>query len=352
MKILLVFILIFLTTDADAKSSKKKTYIATAERQMKSKNYDKAIENLKLANKPQSNEVLDLLSRAYNAKGDTAEEARALELIRVDAKASPGQLTRLGDAYSKLNKTTEAIPVYRESIKIAPKYEKAYQGLFEVYKKIDRAYDARLVIIEVLEKLPPKKFWLNEFCRIETEENYHDNAKQICQQAIIKDPKNADNHVYLALAFKNTDNVEQARKILFKAAKQFKKSEVTQWNAGQMSCTIKNWEQASEQFGNCIKANPSSGKCYLDLGKAQYELKKYDLALETLKKSCTYIKGADVEIRRLSYELDKNKEIKMAKKYTESTDKCSTDWFNYAKKNKDAMAYKINMDYCFNPAAE
>ncbi len=327
----------------------KKDYIAIAELYVKLKNYNKAIATLKLANKPQAIEVLDFLSRIYNTIGDTQEEIRALELIKIDGKATPGQYTRLGDAYRKIGKVVEAIPVYRESIFKAPKYEKAYQGLFEVYLGQKNFYDARLVIIEVMEKFGDKKYWLNEFCKIEVDQNYHDNAKQVCQKAIMKDPKNADNHVNLAVAFKNTENEDQARKILFKAAKQFKKSEITQWNAGQMSCAIKNWEQASEQFKACIKSDANSGRCYLGWGKAQFELKKYDKALEYLNKSCPYIKGADVEIRRLSYELDKIKDTKNSKKYISATDNCSTDWFNYAKKNKEAQVYKINMDRCFFP---
>lgn len=338
-------------TSLESKSAKKKSdLIALGELYVKAKKYDKAIETLKRANKPQTNDVLDKLSRVYNLTGDKAEEARALELIRVDGRASPGQLTRLADAYVKLSKISESIPVYRESIVKAPKYEKAYEGLYHVYNGTGNAYDARLVILEVLEKFGNKKFWLTEFCRIESEQNYHDNAKQICQKAIEKDPKNPDNHVYLALAFKNTENEDQSRKILFNAAKQFKKSEVTQWNAGQMSCSINNWEQASDQFKACLKASPTSGRCHLGLGKAQYELKKYDLALESMKKACTYIKGADVEIRRLSYDLDKKNESKVARKYNSSTEQCSADWFNYAKKNKDMPVYKINMDRCFNSA--
>lgn len=333
----------------ESKSTKsKKDYIAIADLYTKQKKYEKAIENLKLANKPQSIEVQDRLARVYNLLDNTAEEVRALELIRTEGKASPSQLSRLGDGYVKLKKIKEALPIYREAIEKAPKYEKSYKGLFNVFVEMNNYYDARLVILEVLEKFGEKKEWLTIFCKIEIEQNYHDNAKQICQKAIKKDPKNPDNHVYLALAFKNTENEDQARKILNNAAKQFKKSEVTQWNAGQMNCSIKNWEQAVTRFKACIKANSESGRCHLDLGKAQFELKKYDIALESLKKSCAYIKSSEVEIRRLSYDLDKNKEAVMAKKYYKSTEQCATDWFNYAKKNKDVPVHNIQTDLCFN----
>lgn len=326
-----------------------KDYISIAELYLKLKNYPKAIENLKLANKPQSVEALDALARVYNTQNDSLEEARALELIRVEGKASPGQLSRLGFAYTKLKKTEEALASFRESTVKAPKYEKAYEGLFEIHKEAKNFYDARLIIIEVFEKFGEKKKWLNEFCRIEIEQNYYDSAKQACQKAIAKDTKNADNHVYLALAFKHTENEEQARKIIFQAAKQFKKSEVTQWNAGQMSCSIKNWEQGVEQFKRCIKADAESGRCHLDLGKTLFELKKYEESLNSFMKACPYIKGVDVEIRRLSYELEKLNDSKTAKKYNSSTDKCTSEWFSYTKKNKNPEVYMRNLDACFIP---
>lgn len=325
----------------------KKDYIAIADLYLQLKNYKKAVENLKHANKPQSIEVLDKLSRVYAEMGDTNEEIRAIELVRVEGKASPSQLTRLGMSYAKQNKIEEAVKCFRESIQKAPKYEKAYEGLFEVYKELKNFYDARLVIIEVMEKFGDLKFWLNEFCRIEVEQHYYDNAKQVCQKAISKDPKNPDNHVYLALAFNNTENEEQGRKILFSASKQFKKSEVTQWNAGQMSCAIKNWEQAAEQFKLCIKADKESGRCHLNLGKSYFELKKYEESLVSLMKACPYIKGVEVEIRRFSYDLDKINQPKLAKKYLNSTDKCTSEWFSYAKKNKTAQSYSRGADKCF-----
>ena len=64
-------------------------------------------------------------------------------------------------------------------------------------------------------------------------------------------------------------------------------------------------------------------------------------------KACPYIKGIEVEIRRLSYELEKNKNEKMAKKYMHSTDKCNSAWFNYVKKNKEDQPYVRNQDQCF-----
>lgn len=327
---------------------KQKDYIVIADLYTQLKKYDDAIKNLKLANKPQSIVALDRLSRVYGKKGDLKEEARALELIRVTGKIAPSQLTRLGDAYLGLKKPDEAIPVYRESIQKAPKYEGAYKGMYQIYIDAKNFYDARLIIIEVLQKFGNKKFWLTEFCRIEIQQGYFDNGKNICQKAITKDPKNPENHVYLALAYDHTDSKDQARKIIFNAAKKFKKSEVTQWNAGQMSCSIKNWEQAMAQFKVCLKADKKSGRCYLDLGKTQYELKKYDVALKTLLSSCPYIKGIEVEIRRLSYDLEKNKNKNMAKKYLNATDKCTTDWFNYVKKTKEEQQpYIRNQDQCF-----
>ncbi len=325
----------------------KKDYIAIAELYTKLKNYKKAVENLRKANKPQSIEVLDHLSRVYALAGDRKEEIRALELIRVDNRASASQLTRLGDAYLKESKIEDAATAYRDSIKKTPKYEPAYQGLFNLFRKEKNFYDARLVIIEVLEKFGDKPFWLNEFCRIEIEQKYYGNAKEICKRAINKDNKNPDNHVYLGLALKHTGDETQARRILLNAAKNYKNSEVAQWNGGQASCSIKNWEQGRTLFSQCIKVQANSGRCYLGLAKTEFELKSYDKALDALLKACPYIRGVDVEIRRFSYALDERKEPKIAKKYLSVTERCSTTWFKSAKSGEQTQAYARNLDSCY-----
>ncbi len=361
--------------EAKAKKSKQ-DYIEIADFYTKKKHHKKAIENLKLANKPQTVDVLDKLSRAYDLAGDKAEATRALELIRVEGKASPGQLVRLGNYYSETRKEIKsknpvvlissdpkepppedpsskyallAVDVYRESISKAPKYDKAYDGLYKLYIDMKNNYDARLIVIEALDKLREPKYWLNISCRLEVEQNYYDNAKKICQKAILKDSQNPDNHVYLALAFKNTDNPDQARKILTSAAKRYKKSEVTQWNAGQMNCSIRNWELATEQFKQCVKANPESGRCHLNLGKTLFELKKYNDSLESLMKACPYIKGVEVELRRFSYDLEKIGDKKTATQFQKYIDKCSTQWFEFAKKHKEVQTYSRNTDKCFYP---
>lgn len=363
----------------EKKSKKtKRDYVEIAEYYTRIKNYPKAIENLKLANKPQGVDILDKLARVYELAGDKEESTRALELIRVEGKASPGHLTRLGNSYAetrkkikeknpvivistdeKGNQTTsddpsnkyaqQAIDAYRESINKAPRYGKAYEGLYKLYVDMNNHYDARLVILEALEKLGEPQYWLSESCKVEIEQNYYDNAKKVCQKAISKDAKNPDNHVYLALAYKNTENAEQARKIIFNAAKRFKKSEVTQWSAGQMSCSIRNWEQANEQFQQCVKADSESGRCHIGLGKTYFELKKYDQALISLMKACPYIKGVEIEIRRFSYDLEKMGLKKEVTQYQKAIDKCSNDWFEYAKKKKATQEYSRNTDKCFFP---
>lgn len=325
----------------------KKDYIAIAELYTKLKNYPKAIENLKSANKPQSVEVLDRLSRVHALAGDVKEEIRAIEMIRAEKKASASQLTRLGDSYAAQEKIEEAVLVYRESIQQQPKYEKAYTGLYNVFSSVNNYADARLVIIEVLEKFGDQKFWLNEFCQLEIEQKYYGNAKEVCKRAIAKDNKNPNNHVYLGLALRHTGDEDQGRKILTTAANNYKGSEVAQWNAGQMSCSTSNWEMGRNQFRQCIKVAANSGRCYLGLAKTEFELKSYDKALDSLLKACEYIKGVEVEIRRFSYELDRRKEPKVAKKYSSKSEGCSSTWFKNAKKGGGTQGYARELDLCY-----
>jgi tetratricopeptide (TPR) repeat protein len=327
-------ILLFVVFQVSAKEPSRADYVKAGDSAMKKKSYDKALELYKKANKSQSSDVLDKIAEANHGKKDYVEEIRALELIQVNQKLSPNQLTRLGLAYSEIGKTAEAVNAFRESIQSAPKYEKAYQGMYDLYIRNGRFEDARQTVMQVFNNIGEKKEWLNEYCRVEFEQKYFEDTKNICQKAIMKDPKMPDNHVYLALAFKFTDNSEQARKILFKAAKQFLKSDFVQWNAGQLAEEIQNWELAQQQYMQCIRVNREAGECYLQLGKVLFELKKYEKSLKALMKACPYEKGVDVTIRKFSYDLEKLNKDKESKMFSKETDKCDLLWFENSKKLK------------------
>ncbi len=277
---------------------------------------------------------LDKRAIQMHQKKDFAEEARALELIRIQKKASPNQLTRLGIAYGEMKKKTEAIEAFKEVLQTAPKYEKAYRALYDFYVKINDVQEYRHIVMEALDKLGPKKEWMNDFCRIEYEQKYYEDAKNICQQAIEKDPKKPENHMYLALSFKLTNNEEQARKMMFKAAEQFQHSEIVQKNAGQFAEEIKNWELAQKYYSQCVRTNKESGACYLQWAKALFQLKEYDKSLKAYLKACPYERGVNVEIRRSSYELEKSKHLKEAAQYSKKIDKCDLLWFENSKKLK------------------
>ncbi len=317
----------------DSKEKKApQDYLDLARNYLLLKDYDRALQSARTANSPQNKAALDYIAKISHEKGDHLEEVRALEILKLEDRPSPAFYGRLAEAYDEIGKKEEVIKYYRLSISEAPKYEKSYEGLYHYFLKKENFYDARLILIETIEKFGSKPKWLNEYCRMEIEQKYFDNAKNICQQAILASPKHAENHVYLALAFKYTEAEDQARKILFTAAKRFKKSEVTQREAGMMSQKINNYELSETHFGNCVKANPKAGDCFLELAKAQFNLKKYEDALNSFIKSCPFIKESELEIRKHAYELEKAKQTKLYQKYMDQTDKCQSLWFNQAKK--------------------
>jgi tetratricopeptide (TPR) repeat protein len=216
----------------------------------------------------------------------------------------------------------------------APKYEKAFEALYTFYLNKKNYYDARLILLEMIEKFGEKAKWLNQLCDMEIREKFFDSAKNVCQSALVKSPNVPENHVNLALAFKYTEAEDQSRKILFAAAKQFQNSEYTQREAGFASQTVKNYELSEIHFSRCGKLNPRAGGCWLGLAKAQFQLKKYEPALESFMKACPYLKEAELEIRRHAYDLDKLGQSKLYKKYMDLTDKCRSAWFSEAKKSQ------------------
>ncbi len=319
----------------DAKSKKApQDFLDLAKNYLLIKDYESAIKNARLGNDPQSVDGLELIAKISHEKQDHLEEVRALEIIKTMGKQPPGFFVRLGEAYAEINKTEEVIKNFRQAISEAPKYEKAYEALYQFYLGKKNTYDARLILLEIIEKFGEKSKWLNEMCKIEIKEKYFDSAKNICQSALVKSPDVAENHVNLALAFKYTEAEDQARKILYSAAKQFKKSEQTQREAGLLSQNAKNYELSESHFGQCGIINPKAGDCFLELAKAQFQLKKYDQSLQSFLNACPYVKEAELEMRRHAYNLDKLGQPKLYKKYMDQTEKCQSLWFSEAKKTQ------------------
>lgn len=319
----------------DSKSKKApQDYFDLARNYLLIKDYESAIKHARQGNTPQSVEGLELIAKISHEKQDHLEEVRALEIIKTMGKQPPGFFVRLGNAYSEINKTDEVIKNFRQALADAPKYEKAYEALYQFYLSKKNTYDARLILLEIIEKFGEKPKWLNEMCKMEIREKYFDSAKNVCQSALVTSPNVAENHVNLALAFKFTEAEDQARKILYAAAKQFKDSESTQREAGVLSQLAKNYELSETHFGQCGKINSKAGDCFLELAKAQFQLKKYEPALQSFLKACPHIKEAELEMRRHAYDLDKQGQPKLYKKYMDQTEKCQSLWFSEAKKTQ------------------
>lgn len=289
----------------------------------KHKSWDKALEYFKKANNPTNPEALEWISKACEQKKDYLEQIRALEILIHEKPNIPKYYTQLGTAYLNSEKIPKAIENYKEAIKRAPKYEKAYVELLEVYKKQKNYYEAAILLNDVMNVFGKTERWLSKLCEIKTLQSFYDDAKLICQDAVSRLPRVAENHVYLALAYKNSGAAPQAEKIMLSAGRQFKKSELAQFYAGQFSDESKNWEQSIIFYGQGAKVDPKSTRCHLGLAQALYEINEYAKSLAAFSKACALDNNVDNEIRKYAGLLRMKNKNDWYSKFKIQADRCS-----------------------------
>ena len=129
------------------------------------------------------------------------------------------------------------------------------------------------------------------------------------------DRSNANNHVYLGLAYKYSEKQKAAMNILTRAAKQFPKSEFAQFVVASLSEDVSNWEAALKYFNQCIVADKLSKRCHLGKGRVLLEMNKYSESLKAYVKACEIDKSSYSKILDAVGKLRQNKVYNWSSKF-------------------------------------
>ncbi len=289
----------------------------------KKKNWDKALAYYKIANTNLNVAALEGIVKCLDKKKDYLELVRALEILKQEKPMVPKYSAQLADAYVKQGSLDKAIENYKNAIKLAPKFDHPYEGLLQLHEKNKNFYEAAIVAKDAIRTMgDPKNIFISKLCKYKYSENYYEDSKIICQDAIARAPKIPDNHVYLGLSYKYTGNENQARKIIISSGKKFKQSEFAQFYAGQASDESRNWEQAVIFYRQGTISDPNQARCFLGLAKAHYELRQYQPSIEAFVKACELDNSVDNEMKRISGLLRAKNENAWYAKFRSQADRC------------------------------
>lgn len=248
---------------------------------------NEVIEILHPSSEDLNREGLLTLARAYRAKEDHLQEARVLQQQAIETPSDYVVHTLLGEAFVSMKNFDKGIDSFSEAKRLNNKYLPAYEALLRESLKNGQRSDAMSTAQEMIENFGETSKITSQLCLLYAEQAFLDKAIETCKLAIAKYPKKPDNHVFLGLAIREKDGDGNAAKIIQKAAKQFPKSELAQYVAGEFFySSMKNGTLATKYFKQAVKNDINSARANLGLAKASFDEKNYDESLEAFVRAC------------------------------------------------------------------
>ncbi|MDZ4662793.1 MAG: hypothetical protein SGJ18_14365 [Pseudomonadota bacterium] len=290
------------------------------------KEYKKVIDYLSPVAEGLDRESLGWLTTSYRQDKNYLNEIRVLEQWLSRQENDYIILKTLGDAYKAIDKIEDATKLYQMSIAANKKYIPAYQALLDAYADQGNFGDARVLVTELISQLGEKPEYLHKLCEYYFSDGYLKESRSYCQKAVSRDPKFADSHVILGMTYKEEEKKDRYEKVLRTAAKQFPRSELAQFKAGEMSEDLKDMASAYKFYKQATIADRESIRSWIKMGFTGVALKKYEDALGAFVKACAFDRsGAMDPFRTALAELRKYGLNSWYEKYDAAIQKCKYD---------------------------
>ncbi len=227
-----------------------------------------------------------ILARSYHRQKNYLNEIRVLEQWLSRNQRDYTSVKDLGDAYLAMGNRIEAAKTYQLAIQLNKKYEPAYESLVRVNEDEGNTNENLSLTQDMLRVFGEKKIYLHRLCEYYYSEGFLKEARGYCQRAVSKDAKFPDSHVILGLTYREEQNPQLYQRILSKAAKQFPKSELAQFMAGQMSEDLRDVASALKYYLQATKADNDSVRSWLRLAVVGVSAKNYEQSLKAFMRAC------------------------------------------------------------------
>jgi tetratricopeptide (TPR) repeat protein len=217
--------------------------------------------------------------------------------------------------------TTAAVAKLEKYISENPTSVKALIKLAQI-KKTLRFYAESADIFLDLQQKNKKSDYSIELCEIYTLDSHHKDAEKQCQLAAERNPKNHLPEIFLGISFREREFFNEAQMYFENSLKKYK-SEFAYTCLGELFYLKKDRKKTIEYLNQAVEINRFSYRAQLGLAMAQFEEKKYDLALENFKQACTLGQKDTLAMRKSQKILDEKKSP-LAQNYYDEIQKCNT----------------------------
>lgn len=275
-----------LYAEADSGNNSKKARKMLGIYFFQNKKYEKASEILMPILEGLDKQSIIILAKSLHQQKNYLNEIRVLEQWLSRNQKDFVAIKMLGDAYLSMGNRADAAKTYQLAIEVNKKYEPAYEALVEVNDLEGLVNENRSLILDMVRIFKEKPKYLHRLCEYYYADGFLREARNYCQRAVNMDAKFADSHVILGLTYKEEQNPMRYQKILISAAKQFPKSELAQFMAGEMSEQLRDFPGALKYFRQATIADSKSVRSWLKLGAMAVNTKNYEESLKAFDRAC------------------------------------------------------------------
>ena len=265
-----------------------------------------------------------LLAVAHEKKSESANMLKVANMLTMKNPKDYEANYLLGSAQLLSKKNSEALESLKTSLELNPKYQPAYEKLAQMYLEKKNTYELRIVYQDMLDKIGNKPEFLNKLCELNSVLDYQeDQALLYCKGAISKDPRNADNYVYMGIVQKNGGDDAKSKISLKSAADSHSKSEFAQYTYASLLDEQKSYLEASKYYKSCVAADAKSARCWVGVARTSFEIHKFDDAIEAFKKACKLDRKNAVPFRKATTTLRNSKDLTWVQRYETASESCS-----------------------------
>jgi len=296
--------------------------IEQAQKFYDAKKYEDAIALLRPLNDKLPRAGLLLLARAYSAKGEVLDEIRTLDLCLAKNPKDYVVKTVYGQALIREKRFEDGIAAFQEARQLNPRYKPAYEAMIKELEQKGERYEARNVLNDMIKVFGPQAEFYTSLCRLYGVDGYNEKTVEICGEAINKDSRIPENHVYLGLALMDREELDRATKVLTHAASRFPHSEPVQSAMGSLYFTKKDIVRSYKYYKAATVADPKSARAWVGFANAALNLQKNEEALNAFAKACKIDRQQTKEFRLALSELRKRHDNMWRSKFENAISQC------------------------------
>lgn len=244
-----------------------------------------------------------------------------------DLKTADKKVNEALDLVQK-SKYRDAITLLAKMLETNNQNIDALYAISYAYRKYSNLYEAKSALQDIIkiERIRTKKLsainkkYLIDLCVLEVQDSNHNDADDTCKLVIRTLPEETTPLIYLAVSYREQEKYKDALDLLERSLK-IKKSEFALTCRAEIYHLQKKPIEAIKAFDDSIAIDVESARAHLGKAMIQYELEKYNEALEAFTQACQLDKSYAFQFRKAQAELSKLKNP-ISEKYYANIKKC------------------------------